>query len=482
MAQLEISNWTFGRNAGLSWSPDKLRNDVAATGMMGTPNGTLDNMPTAFWSEISTLEGCFTISDKQGNMLFYSDGIKIWKADGTQIFDGLGGHYSSMQSGIVLPFPGTENRYICVGLDEGLNNRMTYVIIQANSPDDVTVVTPTPIPFQGHTGTLGESMTAIEHANGVDWWIIAPGVGSAADQATYYNAWLVTPAGVQSSAPKEKTSLGNPIRLLNQGYIKFTFDGRHFAHPSSGGYLTVGDFDNSTGIFSNFHLLSPPPNQPGYGTEFSPNNKYLYTSTNNNTSIWDFEGLLDGSVTTPMKTYTTADLSGRVNALQIDRFGRIWGMQSGSQRAIVFDNPDEPDNVRIYMVDNLLLTGTRSETGLPSFSASWFYQPVTGPDNFCMNEQQTFSFRISKGAGAKELSHTEWDFGDGMTTSVVSDSNFSTGEQSQSYRYRKTGKYTITIRAFLLSDGSEVETLRQTHQVTVQPCLMPVNPNIHLIQ
>ncbi len=59
-AQKEGLNWYFGRNAGL-----KFHN--------GYPEPTT--------GQLSTTEGCATISDKYGNLQFYTDGITVYNQE-----------------------------------------------------------------------------------------------------------------------------------------------------------------------------------------------------------------------------------------------------------------------------------------------------------------------------------------------------------------------------------------------------------------
>ena len=54
-SQQEASNWYFGRNAGLKFHE----------------NGTVTALSDG---QLNTWEGCATISDAEGNLLFYTDG------------------------------------------------------------------------------------------------------------------------------------------------------------------------------------------------------------------------------------------------------------------------------------------------------------------------------------------------------------------------------------------------------------------------
>jgi len=57
-SQKEANIWYFGENAGLDFNS-------------GVPVALLDG-------QLNTREGCATISDKNGNLLFYTDGITVW--------------------------------------------------------------------------------------------------------------------------------------------------------------------------------------------------------------------------------------------------------------------------------------------------------------------------------------------------------------------------------------------------------------------
>ena len=58
-SQQEESNWYFGENSGIKFHPN------------GSVTALLDG-------QLNTKEGCATISDGSGNLLFYTDGSTIW--------------------------------------------------------------------------------------------------------------------------------------------------------------------------------------------------------------------------------------------------------------------------------------------------------------------------------------------------------------------------------------------------------------------
>src|ERR1035437_9225163 len=92
-AQQQYLNWNFGGNAALNFSTGS---PVVVTG-----------------SALNTVEGCASISDNMGNLLFYTDGITVWDKTNTQMPNGTGlfGNASATQSALIVPNPGNMNQY-----------------------------------------------------------------------------------------------------------------------------------------------------------------------------------------------------------------------------------------------------------------------------------------------------------------------------------------------------------------------------------
>ena len=98
-AQKESANWYFGELAGLSFNTN---NPVPLL------NGKL-----------ITSEGCATISDPNGNLLFYTDGLTVYNRNHTVMQNGtnLFGDASSTQSAIIVPKPDDPNIYYIFTVD-----------------------------------------------------------------------------------------------------------------------------------------------------------------------------------------------------------------------------------------------------------------------------------------------------------------------------------------------------------------------------
>ncbi|KFF04275.1 hypothetical protein [Flavobacterium reichenbachii] len=369
-AQKEANNWAFGYNGGLTWNTTR---DVLCTGQNGTPDATLKGLPTNFTGvTMQTDEGCFSISDSSGNLQFYSDGSTVWNKNNAVMANGSGlaGNWSSAQSGIIFPYPGHAHQYIAVTI--GLTGTLpAYSVIDMTLNGGLGGVIQKNASFSGQSGTTGESLTAIKHANGTDYWVIAPGRGT-----TTMNAWLVTAAGVQNTTPvKSVLGINTAASVSFGGYMRISPDGSHFAWgvaPSENPTLIFGDFNASTGVFSNVKTVSVP----AYGVEFSRSGKYLYLNlASMSSSIYgityaiDFNALLQDP---------TAGFNGKkqicktsnTGAIQLAPDGRLYIADYMKQDFFIVDNPEEFDNLRVYKTP-VFITGT-NHIGLPSFSASWF--------------------------------------------------------------------------------------------------------------
>jgi hypothetical protein len=93
LAQGEANIWYFGQLAGLDFNS-------------GNPVALTDG-------QMQTNEGCATISNSGGQLLFYTDGKTIWDKNHNIMPNGTGllGHSSSTQSAIIIPKPGSSTIY-----------------------------------------------------------------------------------------------------------------------------------------------------------------------------------------------------------------------------------------------------------------------------------------------------------------------------------------------------------------------------------
>ena len=98
--QGETANWYFGNGGGIRFNND------------GSVNAVADG-------RLNTFEGCATISDAFGDLLFYTDGITVYDRNHNVMQNGTGlyGDPSSTQSAIIVPRPQDPNIYYIFTVD-----------------------------------------------------------------------------------------------------------------------------------------------------------------------------------------------------------------------------------------------------------------------------------------------------------------------------------------------------------------------------
>ena len=98
--QSETSNWYFGNGAGITFNTDGSVTPLS--------NGKLN-----------TFEGCASISNGFGGLLFYTDGIIVYNQDHAIMENGTGlfGDPSSTQSALIVPKPGEPDIFFIFTVD-----------------------------------------------------------------------------------------------------------------------------------------------------------------------------------------------------------------------------------------------------------------------------------------------------------------------------------------------------------------------------
>jgi len=500
-AQKEANNWYFGNGAGMTWNTTQALN---VKGWSGTADAIVTGFPTqATGSSMRAVEGCFAMSDINGNILFYSNGATIYNREkkimpnGTNL--GLGKNMNSAQAGIIMPYPGNSDKYIAVTVSDysTISNYgvLLYSVIDMTQDGGKGDVTQKNIPLLGAIGETTESVSSIPHANGTDYWIIAPGRynDNSPTQDSYLHTWLVTSAGVQASSPA--TTIKLPVAVTFKGilgYFKFSPNRKYFAWGTGGSASTVyyGKFDAATGTFSDIKVLNCKHN---YGIEFSPSGRYLYASSmdmssgpgREGTNVYDFDALLkasDPNTVLPTKTYPIG------GSLQLGPDRRIYmapfAVVEDDTSIFFFDNPEEINNLKFYEAPDFFKgtyindSGDEYEIGigygLPSFMANYFgTTSLSGTTEICLRDEAFLVFDVAQGVGADLTTNLKWDFGDG-TPIITDDLNAGTIDVIRTHEYKQRGTYHVTATPFRI-DGSPITENIKTMAVHVSNCAIPVN-------
>lgn len=258
-AQSQANNWFFGSGSGINF------NTLPPTVILGSP--------------ISTTEGCSSISDANGNLLFYTDGITVWNSAHLVMTNGTGlwGHPSSTQSAIIVPLPGSSTIfYLFTTSEETSIDPMAYNVIDITLNNGLGGVTVKNAPLRAQ---CTEKLTATLHQNGVDYWIL--GHGSLSND---YYSYHLSPTGLDTVPLVSSIGVIVSNNRQKLGYLKVgpcgnTLAAATWEYSNNVSTVELFDFDPATGIISNALLLGSFTVTNGvYGIEFSPDNSKLYAT------------------------------------------------------------------------------------------------------------------------------------------------------------------------------------------------------------
>ena len=413
-SQNETSKWYFGTYCGLDF--------------MTSPPTILTN------GQLSTTEGCASMADAAGNLLFYTDGVTIYDKNHTAMANGTGltGNASSTQSGVIVKQPGNSNIYFVVTQGSSL----CYSIVDMNlAAPNGSVTTKNSLLF--NTGT--EKLTSVRHCNGVDIWIL-----SHDGNSNNFRAYLITASGINT------VPVNSPIGSAGAqdlGYLKVSPNGKKIGNAIwDSGILELLDFDNSTGIVTNPLVLKTGFTY-AYGCEFSPDGSKLYAGQELSTTIFQWD-LCAGSTTAVVASQNTVGIAtaAEVGAFQLHTNGKIYVAKYNEYSLGVIDNPNVY-GTGCNFINMGPSTGTAAcQLGLPNFFSS-FFKPVLIPFTYsatCANVTFTAppSSTVNLGCSAigNAITSRAWSFGE--PSSGAANSSTVT---NPSHSYSTAGTYTVQL-------------------------------------
>ncbi len=352
----EANNWYFGFNSGITFSTD----------------------PPTFVSggQINTYEGCSGISDNAGNLLFYSDGIKVWDRNHNQMPNGYGllGHQSTTQV-LIVPKPGSNAQYyIFTPPYYYFTTPLCYSVVDMSLNGGNGDVTLKNIAL---LDSSTEKVAAVRHSNGTDIWIAAHTFGNAD-----FHLFLLTASGIGSPVVSTIGSVHTSYFYNKGGYLKFSAAGDKIAAAVvRDNLLEVFDFDKTTGIVTHPIHVGPggaTTNNGFYGVEFSPDGSRLYATKLTPSYLIQFN-LLAGSDSAVINSADTifslptgTGLNPFFGGLQAGPDGRIYSLIAYTHHLACITNPNQLGVACSYDTAFVSLDTTSAYIGLPGFMADYF--------------------------------------------------------------------------------------------------------------
>ncbi|HEU4472315.1 MAG TPA: gliding motility-associated C-terminal domain-containing protein [Flavisolibacter sp.] len=345
--QGQDNTWYFGNKAGLHFTA-------------GGPVPLLDG-------NLISDEGSASISDAAGNLLFYSEGTRVWNRNHAIMPNGAGllGNPSTSQSALIVQVPGSSTRYYLFTLeDQTTTGRLFYSIIDMSLAGGMGDVDPAFKNIQ--LADAQTEMLAAANSTNCGIWVI-----SHRRNSDIFEARLVNASGL--SAPVLSSAGG----ILNNGpgVLKVSRDNLRLAMASSlGRFCQLVDFNPATGQVSGGFSLPSTTGFLPYGVSFSPNDKRLYSTEGNLSNIFT---IYQYDLSLP----TAADIAASktvVSAVGIQTSawglcdmalgpdGRIYATRLGMNCLAVINNPNAPAASCDFVENGICLGGRISNVGLPN--------------------------------------------------------------------------------------------------------------------
>lgn len=444
-AQREGYVWYFGEYAGLDFNDNQIPRPL-------TNNNVMDQ-----------LEGCATICDPSGQLLFFTDGQTVWN----RIFvtmphgENLYGGRSSTQSAIIVPKPGDPYKYYLFTIDTENGDRgLIYSVVDMSLDNGLGDILwdQKNIPLKKD---VTEKLSAVSHNNNTDYWILTH------DTLNHFISYLLTENGLSTSFSSEGFISHNDHKV---GYLKFSPDSKRVACAVNGlDEVEVYEFDAQNGKIVPGTAIMLQGLAGAYGVEFSSDGTQLYVSYEDaltgRIAQFDLEAG-DGSqipVANSIKPYVGFDYQYLFGALQLAPDGTIMVAKFkhdyiGSKFLDVIRNPNSYDDCD-FRHNYCDLNGRESKAGLPNFVQSFFMEKRFLYSEFCLGIPTVFDI-----PNHINIDHVEWSFDD-----PGSGQNYSTSF-NPIHTFSSIGNFNVKLTVF--QDGEQKDYIQT---VKIYP-----RPEVHL--
>jgi large repetitive protein len=419
--------WYFGQNAGIDFNEQP---PIPITGPLNTP------------------EGCSVISDRNGEVIFSTDGVRVYNKNDVEITTtlvggiptpiivppGIGGEQGSTQSALIFPVQGDETLYY-IFTTQQVHGSNTYELRYSLYD----------IKLNGGNGGLVEYNKLLfsrstERITGNGQWLIAHEYGNNS-----FRAYQVTVAGIGNPVI---SSLGSDHlvteELNGQGYMELGGNNMLAVALSSGpasNFLEVFDFVDSTGMVTNFRSLNLNTTVGQvYGVEIS-GNKILATikATPNSFIREAYIDFQNNPVLIPPGP-ASGPFAGELGSIQTGPDGDVYVAVNGSTSLGVIAVSGDTTLLSSFTINSFpLAAGTQSRLGLPNFVQTintGTPEPDMNITNLCGGSPTLF-----EGIGTDQIDEFFWTFGDGFTADSAN--------VSHTYPIPPAGKtqnYNVTLR------------------------------------
>lgn len=401
--------WYFGNKAGIDFNVTPIK--ALNTSAMDAP------------------EGCAIVCDRNGKVIFYTDGDNVYDKTNTVVASGIGGDPLATQSSLIFPVPGDETLYYIFTtqkINGTSNNELRYSLFDLKKPSGSQVTQKDILLFSKST----ERITANSN------WLIVHEYGN--------NTFRAYPVSAKGIGDPIYTAIGSDhsfqVPQNGEGYMKM--GGKNdvavaLSNPGTSNFIELFHFHDSTGILTNYRKIDlKDPNGQVYGIEFSPGgNKLFATVKGTPTPSEIFEYSLDSLGRPHFKQQQT--FAAELGAIQIAPNGQIYIAANDAANngflGTIASNEDTTKLSTFQLKSFPLAAGTNSRLGLPNFRqqvGNGFGGPGFTFTGVCVGDSTRFA-----GTATDAIDKFQWFFGDGG----------SSAQASPVHLYASAGTYTVSM-------------------------------------
>lgn len=359
-----------------------------------------NNVPIALTNSAMTqVEGVATMSDANGNLLFYTNGITIFNRNHQVMVNGSGltSNSSNTQSAFIVPFPQNPDKYYVI--TPGPYN---YSIVDMTLDNGNGAVMSTAKNISINTEN-SEKVAGLLASNQTDIWLITYGASQKR-----FNVYKISPSGITTTPVVSQFTTASGFF----GYMKISPDGTKIAMANFANTFHLYDFDAATGVVSNQVIV--PINIGGfgsYGIEFSPNSQLVYVADHRGQNrVFQYDitlatpALISASVV-PLTANTMA-----LGGIQLGPDNKIYVARENNGFLGVINHPDVIGTGCDYVAEGVHLAGKTSNLGLPGFVSSSLVQ----------NQPYISSFSPMSGVAGDTVIISGIDFSSILSNNTVS--------------------------------------------------------------
>lgn len=266
----QANHWRFGNFAGLNFNTNPIT--VVSSGLTNNPDNTS------------------AISDVNGNLLFYTDGMNVWNANNVVMPNGSGlvGHGSGGQCAVIVPIPCSSKYAIFHVTEFSSPGSLNYSVVDMSLNGGLGDVVSAQKNVSLGTGWT-EKLCAIYNPNNSSYWLLTHKWGNNQFVAFVVDATSIATQSVVSSIGSSHScgSYGGAHDAMGQ--LTISRDGSKVINALTClDQFELFNFNMATGVLSNSIVL-PAEGNKAWGTAFSPDSKMLYTNSIFGQSVFQYD-------------------------------------------------------------------------------------------------------------------------------------------------------------------------------------------------